>query len=127
METISTAELIELVSILTTAMDTQFQYWLAVSFALIVAGYMVGSNISKRVRLVLISLYLLITIVFFVRYSLTGVNIMMLADELVVREVPWTRLVGTWQAIVRMLVILGGTVASVWFFYFGYKSTGSND
>lgn len=120
METISTAELIELISILSSAMDSQFQYWLAVSFALIIAGYMVGDKMSKRVRFVLTLLYILVTIVFLGRWAFTAVNIGMLTNELLARDVSWLRMGGTlW--ITRVMVMLGGTVASVWFFYIGYK------
>ena len=67
MENYSFAELAELSVLNQSVIDDQFQYWITVTFALVVAGFVAGDRLSKNLRSALAGIYLLATTILMAR------------------------------------------------------------
>ena len=52
MESLSIADLTEMVLMVSNAQDDQFQYWLSISFAVIVASFIAKEKITERLKIV---------------------------------------------------------------------------
>ena len=68
MEALSTYELLEFSSLMRTSWDLQFQYWLALTFAMVVARFSFTQVFSTRWRLVLASMYFAACVLFMGRF-----------------------------------------------------------
>ncbi len=55
MESLSTAELIEIAMSMRESLDDQFQYWLTITFAVVVGSFIAGHKLNKNLRLVVTS------------------------------------------------------------------------
>ena len=67
MESFSTGELVDFVFVLSEDAQNQFQYWLAITFALIVAVTLGKKYLNAILSLAVSALYLATTILFAVR------------------------------------------------------------
>ena len=88
MEAFSAAELIELTLIANELLDAQFEYWLSISFAAVVATFIGGDYLSRKMRYVLVVLYLLASTLLIFKYlSVLGwtTNISTLSAEVTPR------------------------------------------
>jgi hypothetical protein len=113
METLSSAELLELIATQSALLDSQFQYWLSVSFAVIVASFAAHEQLKAKARVWIGVLYSGISAVFLIRYFSSFELIRVLANEAVARELQTG---GTPVAgYVRGIVWLGGLVTTLWF------------
>ncbi len=61
MDSIASADLMELVLLQRESFDFQLQFWITATFAVIVASFVAGQKLTVRYRLVLGALYLLTT------------------------------------------------------------------
>lgn len=113
MESLSTAEILQLALYTMELVDAQFEYWLAVTFAVIVASYSARNHLNRRIRLVLSGLYILVTFVFFFRYVGIGFNGVMLIDAAKEQGVAWrsVRFLGTF----RIFAWVVGSIVTLWF------------
>lgn len=68
MNELSTAELLELRFMLESSIDMQFQAWMAVTFAVVVASYSGRSHLATHVRVVISIAYLLASYALFARW-----------------------------------------------------------
>ena len=66
MEHIASSDLIDLLLLQREAIDVQFQFWISVTFALVVACFVAGSKIQPGYRLLLGGLYLMATATFLI-------------------------------------------------------------
>jgi len=57
----SAAELVEIFYLARSSMDAQFQFWVSITFAVIVAAFVAGKRLSRTLRVVISVLYLLAT------------------------------------------------------------------
>lgn len=55
MESLSTAELIEIAMSMRESLDDQFQYWLTITFAVVVGSFIAGQKLNNSLRLVVTS------------------------------------------------------------------------
>ena len=97
-----------------TAIDAQFNFWMATTFAIVIAHYIAGHNFSRASRFGIVALYLLACAVFYSRYlQITGLVSMNmgLLMELGVNMGPSRT--GFFTLIVRQILILAGTVFAV--------------
>ena len=106
-------ELFQLLLGVIAEIDAQFQFWLTVTFAVLVASYTAGSRLSRRLRAAMALFYLWATAVIVVRY-LTAItyygDLARLAAELGVSNTPETSL---WAGVLRMGLFFAGCVATV--------------
>ena len=68
MENYTFAELTEFYFLGQAAMDTQFYFWVTVTFAAVVAGFVGGDKLAFRLRILVSVLYLLAAAVLVVRF-----------------------------------------------------------
>ena len=115
MDSISTAELLELIFSANSVLDLQFQFWLAITFALIVATFTAKERLSKKVRLVISFLYLASTIVIFYRWWVSAQIAIEITEEVIARGVTWVAIANPFSGILRLLVFLVGTISTLWF------------
>ena len=87
MDEISAAELMELAFSLESSIDTQFQVWMAATFALVVASYAVGKSLSMRLRAAVGGVYLLAALALFMRLGSDATRFFVLSDQLEVRGI----------------------------------------
>lgn len=117
METISTAELVELAYLERDYFVSQFQYWLAVTFAVITAAYVAGDGLSTRIRSCLFCLYLLSTLLFYSLNSLSTESYFGYKVEVGARGIGFlsTMREAEFVGTLRFVVSVIGTLTASWF------------
>ena len=116
MDSLSTAEILDLMMILREHIGTQFQYWLSITFALLVARYIAGERFLMSWRIFAAVLYVLATAVFIISIYVGALNFRIFLGELETRGDLWTGqssiLVG-----IRMTLFMLGTIGTLWFLF----------
>ena len=117
MNDISTAELLELRYLLESSIDVQFQVWMAITFAVVVAAYSGRADMTKTVRVAIVCIYLMAAYALLSRWMMEGARIGQIAEVLNERGVSlpyWER-----AGYARFATYLFGTViAAISIFYF---------
>ena len=116
MDSLSTAELLELILNLRSDLGTQFQYWLSITFALLVARYIAGERFQMRWRIFAAVLYGLATAAFGMLYYVSGLNFRIYLAELSKRGDFWTDQ-STMIIAIRMTLFVVGTIGTLWFLF----------
>lgn len=120
MESVETADLIELVLMQREALYSQMQFWLSATFAVILASFFAGSKLTGRYRLFVGLLYLLATAMTLAGWGEIGEEIMMMFDELERRGIsidpPWSAIV-----LRLSLIAIGATITLVFLFHDRHK------
>ena len=116
MDSLSTAELLELMMILRDDLGTQFQYWLSITFAILIASYIAGERFLMPWRIFAAVLYGLTTAVFSIRYYVSGLNFRNYLGELGTRGDLWTDQTSILIGI-RMTLFVVGTIGTLWFLF----------
>jgi hypothetical protein len=122
MDTISNAELIELTLASSEHIHVQYQYWLSITFALIVACFVARDQLLSRMRIVLGVMYLVNTFLFLMRMGAAGRNSTLLTNEVLARGIEWTPQAGPMYAITQVSVVFVGVCAALWFLYSTYEA-----
>lgn len=100
--------------------DSILQIWLTVTFAIIVATYLAGSRIGEFMYILLSTLYGLASLVLVTRYVSSAFQIYRYRDLLIENDFePWPvpRLVGELIGGGTLLLMIGGTIGTLWFVY----------
>ena len=100
---------LELVAMHIGQVDTSFQFWLTITFGVLVAIHIVGSAITRQLKLLLCFLYVSATLIF-VFHTIGDLIQATIYNELVGKESPaslWNEL----GSLLRMLVYFLGTVS----------------
>jgi hypothetical protein len=115
MDQISTSDLLSLLLTQRASIDLQFQFWLSITFAVIVAGFVAGGRLDRKLRVLAAVLYVLATAHLATRWIYDGgvgerwVNV--LVSRGVDIGIPWV------AAYLRMAVMLLGTVSALVFLF----------
>ena len=113
MDQLSAAELLELIHLGESSIDSQFQFWLTTTFATIVGVFAGREVLSQRMRLMVCGLYLLATFVFVSRWFYDGLDPFRyntaLADAGIILPAPRATLLS------RLLLFAFGTAATLYF------------
>ena len=125
MESITSGELIELILLQREAFDTQFQFWITTSFAVIVASFVTGSRLGPRYRLAIAALYALTTFMIFARWGHDAREMVLLISEVQKRDIPYTGPIVF--ALTKAIIILLGTVTALVFLYQDAKNDRGKD
>jgi hypothetical protein len=125
MESITSAELIELVLLQREAFDTQFQFWITATFAVIVASFAAGRRLSAKYRWVVALLYMLTTFMIFARWVHDAREMGLLLSEIQQRGIPYTgpRVFAATKAVLMIF----GTVTALVFLRQDSKSDRDSD
>ena len=108
------AELQSFLLALSGAIDAQFNFWMATTFAVVIASYVAGNHFNRIGRFGVVVLYILACSVFYSRYlTLTGQVGMAIGQLAEVRNsAPHSRF-GIFTLIARQVLMLGGTAFAV--------------
>lgn len=123
MDQVPTSDLLDLLMAQRASIDLQFQFWLSITFAVIVAGFVAGQRLSRRLRLLAAVLYLLATAHLATRWMYDGGVGERWVSVLVSRGVD----IGIpWGAVyLRMVLMLLGTVSALVFLLRSSRRDGS--
>ena len=122
MNLISNAELVEIFLLSQENADAQFQYWLSVTFAVIVASSVAGERLNSKIRIWLTTLYLMAAGIFIIKFLGAQSAIGMYYEEMSMRGLSNTNnaLPAFSTSIMiwfRRILFLAGTVTAIWFLY----------
>ena len=107
-------ELIQTIAVSNEAITAQYQFWMATTFAVVIAAHTAGEKISKLVRIFLATLYLAACAVFYFRYSVAvekiqDILVLLTEIESFYAEDQQIILI----TVLRHFVFLGGTVLGI--------------
>ena len=118
------AELISLFIDSGQALDNNFEFWLTVSFALLVASYLVTEKIPLTVFVITIVLYVVSTVLFMIRGATMGRTLTSIRDQLDAMN-SQTSLISTSEnlavAVLYFLIMVAGSVATTVFVYWRFQ------
>ena len=114
MDSISTAELLELALMLREDLEDQFQYWLSITFAVIVSSFVAGDRLKTSWKTVIGVLYVLTTVLFAVRFWDSAANLQLYLDAAIARGAEWNYS-GPYVFWMRLGVVVVGVAATLWF------------
>jgi hypothetical protein len=122
--TLSEAELIGLFLETSQSLDSNFEFWLTVSFALLVASYLVTERLPYSVFMLTMFLYIVSTVLFMLRGMNTGRTLTSIRDQLHARNSEIV-LIGADENMVvaglYFVVMITGTVATIAFVYWRFR------
>jgi hypothetical protein len=113
MDQYSNAELTEFIFLAYSSADTQFQYWITITFAVVVAGFVAGKRLAVSLRILIAVLYLLASAILAVRFQ----NSMITANTIraMLLEADAYIVTTTYLAPLRIGLFLLGSAAAVFF------------
>ena len=118
MNDISSAELLELRFMLESSIDVQFQVWMAITFAVVVAAYSGRAELTTPIRIAIVCIYLMAAYALFGRWITEGLRIGQIGDVLRDRGIFMPIWMGS--AFFRFATyFLGTIIAAISVFYFG--------
>jgi hypothetical protein len=115
MDYFTAAENLELILSVNESLDAQFQYWLSISVAGIVATFAGGEYLKLKMRFVLVFLYLLASMLFMFKF----IAMLVLAGNLATLNEASQNLqtagLAPYIFWTRTILFVGGVIATVWF------------
>lgn len=124
MNEITVAELIELLQNESASIDMQFQLWITITSAVVIASFAARHHLSFWMRVVVAVIYTLASATIAIRYANDASQFVFLKNELGVRGVDYPTFIDL--RILRAFVYLCGTVATLVFIFFRPKSKPDN-
>jgi hypothetical protein len=115
-EQLTTEEFIELIGVTTTSINSQFELWLTVTFAVIVASYLAGHRLSTGLRYLIATLYSLVSVLL----GLMLLQAVQTADFLLgekLTAIAWSDPLRVTIATLRFVVWGLGTIATLVFIF----------
>jgi len=96
------------------SIDAQFNFWLAITFAIVIATHTAGDQFNRWGRSALVLLYLLACAIIYVRYLGAAAEVTGIVSQLreLVGEVKFAKF-SRYTGIGRRALMLGGTVFAV--------------
>ena len=118
MENPEIVELLQLLLAREQHIDTQVQFWLTTSFATIVAAYAGRNTLSQKLRHIVTALYLLATLMFVSRWYYDVISIFSIVQQISeIRGQDTTESPPYVTIVSRVLLMISGTLATVYFIY----------
>ena len=122
LDSVPTENLLELIFMAESSVDVQFQAWMAITFAVIVAVYSARAELGTSMRIVIASLYILAVVTLLTRFATEGARITLMLTELNSRGL---EVAANFTAPLRFLVFVSGTSAAI-FWIFRLRSAGAS-
>lgn len=120
----SEAELISLFVESSQALDSNFEFWLTVSFALLVASYLVAEKLPFPVFLITVFLYIVSTGLFMLRGATMGRMLTSIRDQLDALNSETTVISSAENYSVAVLyfeIMITGSLATIAFVYWRFR------
>jgi len=108
---VSIAELIELLQNESASIDTQFQLWITITSAVVIASFAARYYLSFWMKTFVAVIYLLASSIIALRYANDASQFVLLYNELSDRGVDYPTVLDL--RALRALVYLGGTIATL--------------
>ncbi len=116
MDTLTSSDLITFMLAQRESMDAQIQFWISVTFALVVVSFSAGEKLSFQLRMLAGMLYLLATYTFVARWIHDYSEMALMLQEINSRGlVEFTAL--TFPAAARFLLVIMGTLTAMVFLF----------
>jgi hypothetical protein len=120
LESLNSAEIMEIIALLEASIDMQFQIWLTVTFAYIASTYLSREELPKSVLYSGTVLYICIVLALYFRWIADGIRAQSLISELAIREIAFDA--SDYAFIFRLLTFaVGSILAIVLALYFNLK------
>lgn len=124
-EELTNEEIIQLYDVVTGGVNAQFELWITITFAVIIASYLAGHRLARSFQYLIASLYTAVSALLFlmllgaVQFSqqFDGLNLGLSSESDLVLAI----------VLLRTAVWLLGTVATLVFVFKGHKENASND
>lgn len=115
MDQLTLAEIYELGHLAAVRMDTQFQYWLSVTFAVVVAAFVAGDRLNEPLRYLAAILYLLAAFVLISQFRYEGVTAFIFGQAMSESGLDMLPAVGYPVVVARFVLFALGTLAALYF------------
>jgi len=116
MDSLTTAELLELILITNESLITNFQLWIMITFVVFIARFAVKQRLEGILRISISMLYVAITIIFMIRSAIDGISYVSLVLEAGNRGVELTSALAiNVSANLLLAVYVFGTALTVWY------------
>lgn len=125
---LSTEEVIEFLAFSIGNINQQFELWLTITFAVIVASYVADHKLSRVLRIWFVVLYSMVSSLLLLMLVSSGIAIQTFVAE---SQTPLgfesTQPLGLAIIILRMLVWIVGTGFTIFFILRGFRAANSDD
>ena len=117
MDSLSHAETLELFFSAQELLDAQFQYWLSATIAAIVARFIAGDQLTRKMSYALVLLYFGVTALFTLRYFAVSGTLSIIGAEAASRGIVGDigRQLTPLLKTIRVTLFLFGMATTVWF------------
>jgi hypothetical protein len=124
-EDLTNEELIQLYDVVTGSVNAQFELWLTITFAVIIASYLAGQRLARLLQYLMATLYTTVSVLLYL--MLVGaVQFSQQFDAMNVGASSESNLVLA-IVVLRTLVWVLGTIATNVFIFKGHKNGASNN
>ena len=106
-------ELVILLREMDVGISEQFNFWMATTFAIVVASYTAGDKLNQGFRIILVVLYAAACAVFYLRYMGAIESVLAIAGRLQELGSDFGPRVIPWASFLRRLVMLGGSLLAI--------------
>lgn len=124
-EELTNEELIQLYDVVTGSVNAQFELWLTITFAVIIASYIAGHRLAKSLQYLIAILYTAVSILLYLML-LGAVQFSAQFDAVTEGTSTAGDLVGA-IVVLRTSVWILGTIATIVFIFKGRKDDASGD
>jgi len=124
-EELNNEELIQLYDVVTGGASAQFELWITITFAVIIASYLAGHRLAKSLQYLIATLYMAVSVLLFLML-LSAVQFSQQFDALNLGASSENKLVLA-VVVLRVAVWILGTIATIVFIFKGHKDDASAD
>ena len=124
-EELTNEELIQLYDVVTSSVNAQFELWLTITFAVIIASYIAGHRLAKSLQYLIAILYTAVSALLFLML-LGAVQFSEQFDALTAGTSSASDVVGT-IVVLRTSVWILGTIATIVFIFKGHNDNTRGD
>ena len=124
-EELNNEELIQLYDVVTSSVNAQFELWLTITFAVIIASYIAGHRLAKSFRYIIATLYTAVSVLLFLML-LGAVQFSSQFDAIAIgtsTEATLIKVIG----VLRTLVWAFGSIVTIVFIFQGHKADTNRD
>ena len=120
---LTTEEAIELLALSVDNINQQFELWVTITFAVIVASYIAGHKLSRVFRIWFVTLYLMVSTLLFLMLASSGFTIQtLIAESPTPLGFDTSDSLSVVIIILRVLVWLVGSAVTVFFILRGFRA-----
>jgi membrane-associated HD superfamily phosphohydrolase len=124
-EELTNEELIQLYDVVTGSVNAQFELWLTITFAVIIASYLAGHRLARSLQYLMATLYTAVSVLLYLML-LGAVQFSQQFDALNFGASSGSNVVLV-IAVLRTSVWILGTIATIVFIFKGHKGKAGND